>query len=80
MPDEPFPLILTRDQVRFEIMFGMHQIARATIRDWAGVKSNPMKAIQARDAAIEILLARFDWLQVRGPAPMESIFADRVKP
>ncbi|MBB4859604.1 hypothetical protein HNO88_002933 [Novosphingobium chloroacetimidivorans] len=75
--DAPFPEVLTRDQLRFEIKFGLQQVGKCVIRDWAS--SNREKAEQARGAVIDSVLVRFDKLQVRAPAPAEPIFRDKVK-
>ena len=78
MPDDDFPRTITRDQLRFEIKFGLQQVGRSVVREWAG--ANREKAEQAREAVVDSVLVRFDRLQVRGPAPAEPIFQDRVKP
>ncbi len=74
---DPFPQILTHDQVRFEIVRGVQQIPRSVQRDML-VKDQD-KAERAQQAAVAIIHARFDNLQVRGPAPKESIFQDRSR-
>ena len=72
---DDFPQILTREQVRFEIKFGLMQVGRSTAREWLG--PDRVKAEKARDMMINAILARFDGLQVRGsapaPNPMEHI-------
>ena len=74
---DDFPQTLTRDQLRFEIKFGLQQVGRAVVREWAG--SNREKAERAREAVVETVLVRFDRMQVRTRAPAEPIFQDRVK-
>jgi hypothetical protein len=75
--DDPFPEILTREQLRFEIKFGLQQVGKASVREWAG--ANREKAERARDAVVETILVRFDRMQVRCHAPAEPIFRDKVK-
>lgn len=76
-PSEPFPQILTTDQVRFEIVRGVQQIPRSVQRDML-VKDRD-KAQRAQEAAVAVIHSRFDNLQVRGPAAVESIFQDRSR-
>lgn len=66
-PADPFPQILTPDQVRFEIVRGMQQIPRSVQRDML-VKDQD-KAQRAQEAAVAIIHARFEKMQVRAPAP-----------
>jgi len=76
-PSDPFPQILTTDQVRFEIVRGVQQIPRSVQRDML-VKDQD-KAQRAQEAAVAVIHARFDNLQVRGPAAVGSIFQDRSR-
>lgn len=76
-PSEPFPQILTTDQVRFEIVRGVQQIPRSVQRDML-VKDRD-KAQRAQEAAVAVIHARFDNLQVRSPAAVGSIFQDRSR-
>lgn len=67
---ESYPLILTREQVRFEIMFGLMQVGKSVARDWLGKDRG--KAERAREMMTTTILARFDRLQVRAPEPPVS--------
>lgn len=68
--DDQYPLTLTRDQVRFEILFGLMLVGRSTARDWLG--KDRAKSEKARELMTSTILARFDRLQVRGPSPDPS--------
>ncbi len=70
--EQPFPQILTADQVRFEITRGIQQIPRSVHRDM--LVKDTEKARKAQEAAVQIILARFDTLQVRAPQPPENLF------
>ncbi|MGF7156462.1 hypothetical protein [Novosphingobium gossypii] len=74
---DPFPEILTADQVRFEIVRGVQRIARSVQRDM--LVEDQGKAQRAQAQAVAVIVARFDKLQVRGPAPIQSIFQDRPR-
>ncbi|AOR77237.1 hypothetical protein [Novosphingobium resinovorum] len=76
-PSDPFPQILSADQVRFEIVRGVQQIPRSVQRDML-VKDQD-KARRAQEAAVAVIHARFDNLQVRSPAAVGSIFQDRSR-
>jgi len=70
--DDPFPSVLTREQVRFEISFALHQVAKATVWEWA--RTDRLKKDAARERIIDTITVRFDRMQVRAPAPAESGF------
>lgn len=74
---DPFPQILSADQVRFEIVRGVQQIPRSVQRDML-VKDQD-KARRAQEAAVAVIHARFDNLQVRAPAAVGSIFQDQSR-
>lgn len=67
-----FPHVLTADQVRFEITRGFQQISRSIQRDML-VKDSE-KARRAQEAAISVVLARFENLEVRAPEPRPNLF------
>lgn len=67
-----FPHVLTADQVRFEITRGFQQIPRSIQRDM--LVKDAEKARKAQEAAIKVVLARFENLQVRAPEPRADVF------
>ncbi len=73
---DPFPEVLTPAQVRFELSFALHEVAKAPVWEWA--RTDRLKKEAARERITDKLFARFDRLQVRGPASSVSLFADRV--
>ena len=70
MSDDRFPEVLSREQLRFEILFGLRQISPGLLRDRTVKDRTKTEAAVNRMA--DIILARFDRLQVRGPAPLEG--------
>ena len=70
--NEGFPLVLSRDQLRFDIEFALKQIPRGLLRDWAS--TNDLKSAMARELMVTTILSRFDRYQVRAPAPAEAPF------
>lgn len=68
----PFPRVLTRKELRFEISFALSQVAKSTVWEWA--RTDQLKKQAARERIIDTVAARFDRLQVRAPAPDENGF------
>lgn len=69
-----FPRVLTEDELCFDIDFGLKQIPRSLLRDWAS--SNELKSERARKLMVTMILARFDRYQVRAPEPSTNLFSD----
>jgi len=66
MPDDDAPHeILTREQLRFEIKYGLHLVAKATRREWVGQSRE--KAERAQEAIVETILVRFERFEVTRP-------------
>lgn len=79
--DDEYPNILTPEQVRFEISFGLHNVSRGLLREYLG--KDGLKASQAGDAIVDTIAVRFEPLQVRQreaePYPLGHI-GNRSKP
>lgn len=69
-----FPRVLTEDELWFDIDFGLKQIPRSLLRDWAS--SNELKSDKARKLMVTMILARFNRYQVRAPEPSANLFSD----
>ncbi len=69
-PEEPFPEVLTRAELGFEISFALQQVTKPTGWEWA--RTDRLKKNAARERIIDTITVRFDRLQVRGPAHENS--------
>jgi len=67
MPD-PFPRILTTDELRFEVLLAVMKIPRSLLRQWAS--TNDLKSDAAREQMVGNILQNLARFQVRAPAPL----------
>lgn len=66
MADDPFPRIVTVDDLRYQIAFVIGQTPRHVLRDWIG--NDRLRSSAARERVVEAICARLEGLQIRGPA------------
>jgi hypothetical protein len=65
---DDFPEVLSRDQVRFEVLLAVQRVQQSTLRDWAG--KDRAKREQARATVVQAVLARLDLYQMRARSPL----------
>ena len=68
-----FPRIVTRDQLRFDILLGVQRVSSADLRDWTG--KDRMKREGARQRIVDTVLEQLLRYEVRAREPIQPPIA-----
>lgn len=68
--NDPYPVIMTQDEVEFLIAFAVGQMPRSWVHAWVG--KDRLKAEAARERVSKQIAERFAGLQVRKPPPLPA--------
>ncbi|WP_395393023.1 hypothetical protein WBP07_17815 [Novosphingobium sp. BL-8A] len=71
MPEnDPYPVVMTQEEIELLISFEVGQLPRSWIHTWVG--KDRLKASAARDQVSKRIAERFAGLQVRKRAPLPA--------